>query len=69
MTDGGFAYDAVWAIALALNRTEKHLREIKSPLSIENFTYVNTDIMEYFNKSLKETNFSGVTVSSLKKSL
>ena len=62
-TDGGFAYDAVWAIVLALNRTEKILKETKSPLSIDNFTYANTDIMEYFNRSLEETNFTGVTVS------
>lgn len=61
--DGGFAYDAVWAIALALKRTEEHLRRLTPPLFINNFTYVNADIMEHFNRSLKEINFEGVTVS------
>jgi len=48
---------------MALNRTEEYLRETKSWLSIDNFTYSNTKAMEYFNKSLEETNFTGVTVS------
>ncbi|KAL9965837.1 hypothetical protein ACROYT_G029691 [Oculina patagonica] len=60
-TDGGFAYDAVWAIALALNRTEEYLKENKSLLSIDNFTYTNKVVMEYFKRSLEETNFTGVT--------
>ena len=62
-TDAGFAYDAVWTLAMALNKTEEYLRETKSRLSIDNFTYANTEVMEYFNRSLEETNFTGVTVS------
>jgi len=67
-TDAGFAYDAVWTLAMALNRTEEYLRETKSWLSIDNFTYSNTEVMEYFNRSLEETNFTGVTVSRRDKS-
>ena len=48
---------------MALNRTEEYLRETKSQLSIDNFTYANTEVMEYFNRSLEETSFTGVTVS------
>ena len=48
---------------MALNRTEKYLRETKSWMSIDNFTYTNTEVMEYLNRSLAETNFAGVTVS------
>lgn len=62
-TDAGFAYDAVWTLAMALNRTEEYLRETKSGLSIDSFTYASTEVMEYFNRSLEETNFTGVTVS------
>lgn len=67
-THAGFAYDAVWALAMALNRTEEYLRETKSRLSIDSFTYANKEVMEYLNRSLEETNFAGVTVSRLDKS-
>lgn len=60
-TDGGFAYDAVWAIALALKKTEEHLRRLNPSQSIVNFTYVNEDIMKQFNSYLNKTQFQGLT--------
>ena len=63
-TDGGFAYDAVWAIALALKKTEEHLRRLNPSQSIVNFTYVNEDIMKQFKSYLNKTQFQGVTVST-----
>ena len=63
-TDGGFAYDAVWAIALALKMTEEHLRRLNPSQSIVNFTYVNEDIMKQFKSYLNKTQFQGLTVST-----
>ena len=53
---------------MALNKTEEYLRETKSWLSIDSFTYANAEVMEYFNRSLEATNFAGVTVSTRDKS-
>lgn len=60
-TDAGFAYDAVWTIAIALNRTEEYLNRKKSPLSINNFTYVDKELVKHFKVVIEETNFTGVT--------
>ena len=62
-TDAGFAYDAMWTIATALNRTEDCFKRVKSSLSINNFTYKTKEITEHFKKAINQTNFIGVTVS------
>ena len=55
----GYAYDAVWAMALALNKT---ISSLTSGTEIEKIPYGDTSFADALNKSLGETNFSGVTV-------
>ena len=63
LTDAGFAYDAMWTIATALNRSEEYLKKMKPSLSIKNFTYMSKAMTELFKNAINETNFIGVTVS------
>lgn len=66
MTDAGFAYDAMWAIATALNRSEEYFKKMRPSLSIKNFTYMSKAMTEHFKNAINETNFIGVTVSIIK---
>ena len=66
MTDAGFAYDAMWAIATALNRSEEYFKKMRPSLSIKNFTYMSKAMTEHFENAINETNFIGVTVSIIK---
>ena len=66
MTDAGFAYDAMWAIATALNRSEEYFKKMRPSLSIKNFTYMSKAMTEHFKNAINETNFIGVTVSIFK---
>ena len=66
-------YDAVWAIATALNKTENVLRE--DGYSLADFEYssvsqsaevddgINSMITKNFTSFMSETNFEGVSVS------
>lgn len=54
----GYAYDAVWAMALALNKT---ISSLTSGTEIEKIPYGDTSFADALTKSLGETNFSGVT--------
>lgn len=54
------AYDAIWAVALALNKTIARLRQ-RGEL-IENFTYTNKRIMSELWKAMNATQFLGVSV-------
>lgn len=54
------AYDAIWAIALALNSTIRELDE--HDLSLEQFNYTDTShIKDVFLKHLRQTNFLGIS--------
>ena len=66
LTDAGFAYDAMWAIANALNKSEEYFKKMKPSLSIKNFTYMSKAMTEHFKNAINETNFIGVTVSIIK---
>lgn len=55
------AYDAIWAVALALNKTIVRLKQRGEP--IENFTYTNKRIMGELWKAMNATQFLGVSVS------
>ena len=55
------AYDAIWAIALALNKTINQLKEINA--SIEDFTYDNQYIAQQIYSAMNTTQFLGVSVS------
>ena len=61
-TDAGFAYDAVLAIAIALNRTLEHFKVLNASLSINNFKYLDNQMLEHFKTAIEQTNFKGVTV-------
>ncbi|XP_044180693.1 gamma-aminobutyric acid type B receptor subunit 2-like [Acropora millepora] len=60
-TDAGFAYDAVWTIAVALNRTEQYFRSINSDHSIGNFNYADSQTVEHLITAIQQTKFTGVT--------
>ncbi|XP_068685324.1 gamma-aminobutyric acid type B receptor subunit 2-like isoform X2 [Montipora foliosa] len=60
-TDAGFAYDAVLAIAIALNRTLEHFKVLNTSLSINNFKYLDNQMLEHFKTAIGQTNFKGVT--------
>ena len=56
-------YDAMWALALALNKTENILKRNGSTLS--DFTYNNTMIRSILFDQISQTDFIGISVSSL----
>lgn len=54
------AYDAIWAIALALNSTIKDLTRLR--LSVGQFNYTQTPrIRDVFLNNLRQTNFLGIS--------
>ncbi|XP_035709332.1 gamma-aminobutyric acid type B receptor subunit 1 [Folsomia candida] len=53
------AYDAVWAVALAFNRTITQLA--KKGKRLEDFTYTNREIAEEIYNAMDETAFLGVS--------
>lgn len=64
---GGFqeaplAYDAVWALALALNKTVAPLKA--KGRRLEDFNYNNHDITAEIYRALNTSSFEGVSVSA-----
>ena len=61
-----FTYDGVWALAFALDKTQKELIENGSALSLDDFEYFNEtpNISEAITRHLANTNFAGVSVSA-----
>lgn len=60
----GFAYDAVWTIAYALNKTEQELSHKGYNLTLDNFDYFEANnLSSIISRHLVETNFAGVSVS------
>ncbi|GBP61572.1 Gamma-aminobutyric acid type B receptor subunit 1 [Eumeta japonica] len=53
------AYDAVWAVALAFNKTMEKLA--KDGLSLRNFTYTNKKIADDIYEAINSTSFLGVS--------
>ncbi|XP_071485505.1 gamma-aminobutyric acid type B receptor subunit 1-like [Diadema antillarum] len=53
------AYDAVWALALALNKTQTRLAN--SSLRLENYTYANKEIANEIYMALNSSNFEGIS--------
>ncbi|KAL5493728.1 hypothetical protein EMCRGX_G014948 [Ephydatia muelleri] len=67
-----FAYDAIWALALALNKTEEQIKtNISIPdcqglngyinITLDQFQYSNAKMSCYLKANLQATNFTGVT--------
>ena len=57
------AYDALWALALALSAAEKNLTTNFPPLSLANFSYHNPIITDAIFSAFQQNNFIGVSVS------
>ncbi|KAK7868503.1 hypothetical protein R5R35_001911 [Gryllus longicercus] len=53
------AYDAVWAVALAFNKTMERLN--KHGKSLKNFTYTNKEIADDIYSAINSTQFLGVS--------
>ncbi|XP_071549928.1 gamma-aminobutyric acid type B receptor subunit 1 isoform X2 [Panulirus ornatus] len=53
------AYDAIWSVALALNKTMERLAAVNR--SIEEFTYTNKEIADELYKAMNATQFLGVS--------
>jgi hypothetical protein len=59
----GYAYDAAWAIGVALNKSIEKLKPLNKKL--EDFTYGDKAMLAVMRESLEETNFYGATVCTL----
>lgn len=57
----GFAYDAVVAMTLALNKSEEVLA--RKNKSLADFTYNDSEMAQLFKNSLSEVTFLGFSVS------
>lgn len=55
------AYDAVWSVALAFNKTMERLKGKKR--SLKDFTYTDKDIADEIYAAMNSTQFLGVSVS------
>lgn len=55
------AYDAVWSVALAFNKTMERLKMRKR--SLKDFTYTDKEIAEEIYAAMNSTQFLGVSVS------
>ena len=55
------AYDAVWSVALAFNKTMERLK-VKSR-SLKDFTYTDKEIADEIYAAMNSTQFLGVSVS------
>lgn len=60
-----FAYDAVWTIALTLNRSISALKQQNETrnMTLADFDYNNTAMMKTFMKNAKAVSFQGMSVS------
>ena len=59
----GFAYDAIVAIALALNKSAEILATRNQTL--DEFTYKDAEMAQIFNRSLLSVKFQGFSVKAL----
>jgi hypothetical protein len=55
------AYDAVWSVALAFNKSMERLKKRKR--SLKDFTYTDKEIAEEIYAAMNSTQFLGVSVS------
>lgn len=57
------AYDAVWSVALAFNKTMEQLA--KNNTSLKDFTYTDREIADEIYAAMNSTSFLGVSVSEM----
>ena len=58
----GYVYDAVWAIALALNSSISMLEE-RGLGRLEDFTYDSVEMADVFTDAVLKVSFQGISVS------
>lgn len=56
------AYDAVWSVALAFNKTMERLKAKDKPRSLKDFTYTDREIADEIYAAMNSTQFLGVSV-------
>ncbi|XP_033114460.1 gamma-aminobutyric acid type B receptor subunit 2-like [Anneissia japonica] len=57
-----YGYDALWTIAMVLNRTQNQLEATQSNISIADFDYNNTHhLREMFVDAIEDLNFMGIS--------
>lgn len=56
------AYDAVWSVALAFNKTMEQLKRKDKKRSLKDFTYTESDIAGEIYAAMNSTSFLGVSV-------
>lgn len=59
------AYDAVWSVALAFNKTMEQLKRKDKKRSLKDFTYTESDIAGEIYAAMNSTSFLGVSVRGL----
>lgn len=62
------AYDAVWSVALAFNKTMEQLQKKrkKKYRSLKDFTYTDRETADEIYAAMNSTSFLGVSVSKIK---
>ncbi|XP_072039548.1 gamma-aminobutyric acid type B receptor subunit 2-like [Amphiura filiformis] len=58
---GPYGYDAVWAVALALEKADKILKEMDPPSSLLDFNYTNDNMTRLFYDQFSATDFEGIS--------
>lgn len=58
-----YGYDAIWCLALALNRSIAVLA--KQNFSLTNFSYKSNEVLDVLYESVYITKFHGMSVSSI----
>lgn len=59
----GYAYDGIWAIALAIQKVSQKLKAFGRTKSFRDFQHRDPFWGQLFRDSLNETSFTGVTAS------
>lgn len=59
------AYDAVWSVALAFNKTMESLARKDKKRSLKDFTYTDAEIAGEIYAAMNSTSFLGVSVSRI----
>lgn len=57
------AYDAVWSVALAFNKTMEQLKRKGKRRSLKDFTYTDRETADEIYAAMNSTSFLGVSVS------
>ena len=62
LLSGGYVYDSVWTIALALNSSISILKD-RGMGRLENFTYDSVEMANVFTEAVANVSFEGISVS------